>query len=169
MTVLVTTQYVTEAEECDLVALIAEGRLIAFDTPAGVRRMAYGGDIVEIETERVFDAVALTDSPLVHGVRQTGLRDFRVVVDDAGTAIPELVEAVKAAGGTVASTREARPSFEEVFTELVERHGRRLEAQAERSRGPGTRPTAGPPSAAEAAEPVATPTDPDAPAKDEAA
>ena len=130
VTVLVTTQYVTEAEECDLVALVAEGQLIAFDTPDGVRRQAFGGDIVEITTEGVFDAAALTDSPLVHGIRQNGLRDFRAVVDEAGTAIPELVAAVNAAGGEVVATREARPSFEEVFTELVERNGRRLEAKA---------------------------------------
>jgi len=33
VTAIVTTQYVTEAEECDLVVLISEGRRIAFGTP----------------------------------------------------------------------------------------------------------------------------------------
>ena len=176
VTALVTTQYVTEAEECDLVALIAEGRLIALDTPDGVRRQAFGGDMVEITTEGVFDAAALTDSELVHGVRQTGLRDFRAVVADAGTAIPELVAAVKGAGGEVVSTREARPSFEEVFTELVERNDRRIEAQAERDAATEPPADAEPGSAAPSQptpDPADGPTDasadPDAPAKDEAA
>jgi ABC-2 type transport system ATP-binding protein len=42
-TILVTTQYVTEAEECDQVALIAEGRLIALGTPDELRARANGG------------------------------------------------------------------------------------------------------------------------------
>ena len=34
---LVTTQYVTEAEYCDHVAVIAEGRVVAIDTPEDLR------------------------------------------------------------------------------------------------------------------------------------
>lgn len=120
-TILVTTQYVTEAEECDRVALISEGRLIALAEPDELRRSAYGGDIVEVTTEATFDATTLSPNPRVRAVRQTGLRDFRVVVDDAAVALPELVDAVGAAGGEVAAARETRPSFEEVFAELVER------------------------------------------------
>jgi ABC-2 type transport system ATP-binding protein len=39
-TFLVTTQYVSEAEECDYVALLAEGRLIALGTPDELRARA---------------------------------------------------------------------------------------------------------------------------------
>jgi ABC-2 type transport system ATP-binding protein len=46
VTAVVTTQYVTEAEECDYVALVAKGRLIAFGTPAEVRKEALGGEVV---------------------------------------------------------------------------------------------------------------------------
>ena len=42
-TILVTTQYVSEAEECDYVALLAEGRLIALGTPDELRARANGG------------------------------------------------------------------------------------------------------------------------------
>ena len=55
-TLLVTTQYVSEAESCDMVALISGGRLIALATPEELRREAMGGDIVEIETTDAFDA-----------------------------------------------------------------------------------------------------------------
>ena len=41
-TMLVTTQYVNEAESCDLVALIAGGRLLALATPDDLRREAIG-------------------------------------------------------------------------------------------------------------------------------
>ena len=54
-TLIVTTQYVNEAESCDRVALIADGRLLALATPDELRREAVGGDIVVIETAAIFD------------------------------------------------------------------------------------------------------------------
>ena len=44
-----------------------------------------------------------------------------MVVDDAGTATPDVVEAIRARGGEVVSAREERPSFDDVFAALVER------------------------------------------------
>ena len=118
---LVTTQYVNEAESCDLVALIAGGRLLALATPDDLRREASGGDVIGIETAALFDGGLLEDLPFVRGVRQTGPRHLTVIVDDAGPATPDVVDAIQARGGEVASAREERPSFDEVFTALVER------------------------------------------------
>jgi ABC-2 type transport system ATP-binding protein len=121
VSVVVTTQYVTEIEECDRVALMSEGKLIALDSPGGLRRAAFGGDIVEIVTAGTFDASVLPPDPRVHTIRQTGLREFRVAVDDAAASLPDLVDAVTAAGGQIETAREERPSFDEVFAELVKR------------------------------------------------
>jgi ABC-2 type transport system ATP-binding protein len=120
VTILATTQYVTEAEECDEVALIAHGRVLAFGTPDALRRQAIGGEELELTTDQPFDATVLASLPSVRHVQQTGLRDFRVIVDDAGQATPEVVDAVAKAGAEVGSVREYRPSFEDVFTRLVE-------------------------------------------------
>ncbi|MEA2674126.1 MAG: type transport system ATP-binding protein [Chloroflexota bacterium] len=121
VTSIVTTQYVTEAEECSLVALIAAGHLIAFGTPDEVRRLALGGEVVEVTTTGMFDATTLASEPGILGVNQTGPRDFRLVVEDAGRASADIVQAIAGAGGEVDVVREVRPSFEEVFTGLVER------------------------------------------------
>jgi len=59
VTVIVTTQYVSEAEYCDAVALISEGNLIAFATPQDMRRQALGGEVIEVETNAPIDARAL--------------------------------------------------------------------------------------------------------------
>ncbi len=54
-----------------------------------------------------------------------------VVVDDAGPALPDVVEAVGAKGGEVVSAREERSSFDDVFARLVERDAQqRREADA---------------------------------------
>jgi ABC-2 type transport system ATP-binding protein len=120
-TLIVTTQYVTEAEECDLVALIAGGQLIALAQPEELRRQATGGDIIEIETAGAFDVGVLKQLPHVSAVDQRGPRTVRVTVDDAGAATPDVVTAVTEAGGDVLSAREYRLSFDEVFAELVGR------------------------------------------------
>ena len=121
VTVVVTTQYVTEAEECDYVALVAEGRLIAYGTPAEVRKLALGGEVVEVTMHSLFDASTLHSGAGVHSVRQTGPKSFQLVVEDAGTATPDAIQAMAEAGAEVESIREYRPSFEDVFTALVER------------------------------------------------
>ena len=120
-TLLVTTQYLSEAELCDHVALIANGRLVAHDTPEGLRRSAIGGDLIDIETVAPFEASALGDVPAVVSSDQLGPRHFRVVVEDAGTATPLVVEAIGERGGEVDSAREHRPTFDEIFAELVHR------------------------------------------------
>ncbi|HEX5147560.1 MAG TPA: ABC transporter ATP-binding protein [Candidatus Limnocylindrales bacterium] len=135
-TLVVTTQYVNEAEACDTVALITEGQLIALATPDELRRQAMGGDIIEIETAAIFDATQLSDLPFIREARQLGPRHLRVAVDDAGSAIPDVVEAVERHDGEVTSAREERPTFDEVFARLVERHRRvRTESDAESGSG----------------------------------
>src|SRR5512140_3952477 len=49
-TLFITTQYVNEATYCDLIGVMQDGRLIAVDTPVGLRHRAYGGDMVDLVT-----------------------------------------------------------------------------------------------------------------------
>jgi len=121
-TLLVTTQHVSEAEECDMVALIVGGTIIALATPDELRRSATNGDLLDIETETIFDANDLVGGEGVREVRQDGPRHFRVVVDEAGAGLPDVVERIKSAGVEVASAREHRLSFDEIFGVLVARH-----------------------------------------------
>ncbi len=120
-TLLVTTQYVTEAEQCDMVALIAGGRLVALGTPADLRRQAIGGEVIEIETAAAFDPEPLAGRNGINAVRSTGSRTFVVVTDDVATVTPQLDDLVAAAGARLVAAREIHPTFDEVFTTLVER------------------------------------------------
>jgi ABC-2 type transport system ATP-binding protein len=129
-TLLVTTQYVAEAEQCDAVALIAGGRLVALGTPSELRRAATGGDVIEVETEGPFDPAPLAGREGITNVRSTGVRTFRVVTDDAGTTTAALDDLVAGAGGQLQAAREVHPTFDEVFTTLVERDRGAQEAMA---------------------------------------
>jgi ABC-2 type transport system ATP-binding protein len=118
-TLVVTTQYVGEAEYCDAVAVLSHGRLIALAPPEDLRHQALGGEVIEIETAQAYDASILEQVSGVRAIRQSSPRRFLVVADDAGAATPRLLQAIQAAGVEVLSSSEYRPSFDEVFAELV--------------------------------------------------
>lgn len=125
VTILITTQYVGEAEYCDAVALISQGQLVAHATPSDLRRHALGGEVVEVGTRQPFDVRALMPIDGVVSVRQTGPAQLLVIAHDAGLASPKINDAVTAAGGEVEYSREYRPNFDEVFTALVTAHAER--------------------------------------------
>ena len=127
-TILVTTQYVQEAEECDDVALIAEGRVIARAAPDELRREALGGQQIEVETVKLFDGSVLEQVAGVIAIHQLDARRLRITVDDAAEGLPTVVDSITAAGGEVARAEELRPSFDEVFAALVERAKRDSDA-----------------------------------------
>lgn len=120
-TLVVTTQYVVDADRCDLVALIAEGRLLAFAPPADLRRSALGGEVVRVEVEEDWDGRPLAAVPVVSRVHRVAPGRFWVVVDNAGRATPDIIGAVRASGVEILSVREYRPTFDEVFATLVHR------------------------------------------------
>ena len=122
-TLVVTTQYVGEAEYCDRVAVLANGQLVALATPEDLRRSAIGGDVVQVATAQPFDGDLLRQVAGVRNIDQTTPRHLLVVTDDAGETIPRLVQEVSKAGGEVVSSSEYRPSFDEVFAKLVANGG----------------------------------------------
>ncbi len=131
-TLLVTTQHVAEAEECDAVALITDGELVALDQPANLRRLAFGGELLELEARHALEPDALAGVAGVLEVRQAAPRRLLIVVEDAATATPRIIDGIKAKGVEVVGLVEYRPSFDETFEVLVERRrSERGQASAE--------------------------------------
>jgi ABC-2 type transport system ATP-binding protein len=122
-TLFVTTQYVAETAYCDLVGVMAEGRLLVVDTPDGLRHRAFGGDMVDLQTGERADfrtLIELRDLPFVRRVvRAQEDSGLRLVVDEASTAIPALLEWCQAHNVPVESVQEYAPPFDDVFVELV--------------------------------------------------
>lgn len=124
-TLVITTQYVSEAAYCDLVAVIVAGRLVALDHPDGLRQKAFGGDVVTLTTTAPLDPLVIGDLRAMPSVREasregTEGRGLRVVVEQADTAIPRLQDWFSARRISLESIREHHPPFEDVFVHLVE-------------------------------------------------
>ncbi|MGI8872991.1 MAG: ABC transporter ATP-binding protein [Egibacteraceae bacterium] len=124
-TLVVTTQYVSEASYCDLVAVLVDGRLIAFDPPDALRQRAFGGEVVTLTATAPFDPLLirrLHELESVRTVAQEGDdgRSLRIVVDEAGTAIPRLQDWFSGRDAELVSISQDHPPFDEVFVRLVE-------------------------------------------------
>jgi ABC-2 type transport system ATP-binding protein len=123
-TLFITTQYVAEAAYCDQVGVMARGRLLLVASPDGLRRHAFGGELVDLRTkERLTYKDLRTLGKLAFVQRKvTRLEDghtIRLVVDDASTAILALLEWCRQEYVTVESVEECLPPFDDVFVELV--------------------------------------------------
>jgi ABC-2 type transport system ATP-binding protein len=122
-TIFITTQYVSEADHCDLVGVQSNGRLLLVDTPQGLRHHAYGGDMVDLQTVEPFDFKAesmLRSLPFVRAnTARTGSNSMRIIVGSASTDIPEIMKWSQQQDIQVKALEEYTPSFEDVFVELV--------------------------------------------------
>jgi ABC-2 type transport system ATP-binding protein len=126
-TLFVTTQYVAEAAYCDIVGLLVNGQLLALGTPEALRRRAFGGDTLDLRTARRLDSRILERMrrfPFVSEVTRTGEDHLRVVVTEASTALPTLVEWCEEQGVGVKAVQEYLPPFDDVFVQLVEKEAR---------------------------------------------
>lgn len=120
----ITTQYVGEAAFCDLVGVMYEGRLLMIETPDGLRRKAYGGDLIGIRTNeeiRYEHRHQLENLPFVRGkVKIISDQEVEVIVEDADTAVASLLEWCQAQNLTVAMLEQQSPSFDDVFIRIIE-------------------------------------------------
>lgn len=125
-TLFVTTQYVGEAAYCDFVGVMSEGELLSVNTPEGLRREAYGGDIVKLGSTERIDYQFRQEVQNLPGLKSKILNatdyEIQMLVDDAATATPYLVEYFKDRRKSINSIEGYFPSYDDVFVKLIEKH-----------------------------------------------
>jgi ABC-2 type transport system ATP-binding protein len=110
VTVFVTTHYLDEAEHCDRIAIMNEGRIVALDAPDALKSTV-GADRVRLRTENDTAAVKqLRDSFGIDATVHDGSVTFAIA--DGGAFVPRLFERLDIAIDTVTVTR---PSLDDVF------------------------------------------------------
>lgn len=124
-TLFVTTQYVGEAAYCDYVGVMAEGRLLTVDTPERLRRTAIGGDMIDIVLQEALPAALLYElrahELVQHRLNFLAAAAYRLTVEDAKTALPELMRWFEGHQLSVTSVGEFVPQFDDIFVELIKR------------------------------------------------
>jgi ABC-2 type transport system ATP-binding protein len=127
-TVFVTTHYMDEAEHCHRIALVYRGRIIARNSPQGLRRDMRAGSLLEVECDRPLAAVrAAKGLDFVWEVSLFG-KNVHILVDDADRDARPLGEALGRAGIAVEALRPVALSLEDLFVLFVAMHDQRVKA-----------------------------------------
>jgi len=122
-TMLLTTHYMAEADElCDRLAIIDQGRVLACDTPANLKRRVQKFPIFELSLAPGADGVA--ELGQLAGVHQATKAETPTTVElkvalEEEAAIGAVVQSVVTRGGKILTLRKVEPTLEDVFIELV--------------------------------------------------
>lgn len=118
VTILISTSYLDEAERCARVALLNRGKLLACDTPEGVKGLMRE-QILQVRSPDAREVSAVVRGRL-RGA-SVGLFGDRVHVacPDAAAARKEIEEACRGADLQILESRVVEPSLEDVFVSVV--------------------------------------------------
>jgi ABC-2 type transport system ATP-binding protein len=128
ITVFLTTHYLEEADGlCDRIGIIDHGKIVALDTPAGLKRKV-GGDVIELKVESETDFVPMLST--VEGVLEAKREDgtYRIKAMKGEALIPKVLLSVTNAGGVVTNVVLHRPSLDQAFLEFTGRSLRDAES-----------------------------------------
>lgn len=116
MTVFVSTPYMDEAELCSRIAFMHHGRIVACDSPQGLKQ-AYPYKVLELQASGKKIKQALADCRLLE-VNAFGDK-YHLVTHDAAAAGQQVQAALAAAGIPLLSLHEIAPALEDVFVSLA--------------------------------------------------
>jgi ABC-2 type transport system ATP-binding protein len=127
ITVFLTTHYLEEADGlCDRIAIIDHGRIIALDTPEGLKR-AVGGDVLSlgVTSDRDLTEVIRNVPGVLSVKREDGT--YRIKAPKGEELTPLVLKAVWDQGATVTSVNLSHPTLDQAFLEYTGRSMRDAE------------------------------------------
>ncbi len=123
MTIVVTTHLMEEAERCDRVAILHEGRLVALGTPAELKSQI-GGDVISLTTPHPQELKEKIETHFGGSVTRVD-QVLRIERARGHEFIPQLVAAFP---DDISSVTLGRPTLEDVF---IKQTGHRFWAERE--------------------------------------
>jgi ABC-2 type transport system ATP-binding protein len=128
ITVFVATPYMDEADRCDEIAFMTQGRIILRDTPSGMKQRV-PGRVVEVAVSDYRTAMeVLRELPCVVSLEVSGEMLRVLVRRDAGACESTMRCALTGAGLTVAHVTPVATDLEMAFATLIPAAGSDLDA-----------------------------------------
>jgi ABC-2 type transport system ATP-binding protein len=120
-TIFITTHYMDEAEHCNRVAFMYRSKLMAMDTPAGLKTTYLHGSAWDLAANPLLETV--DELSKTDGVAQASLHGDRahVILDAAKWSNDSLTRYLAGKGITVNSIETVQSTLEDVFTLLAHR------------------------------------------------
>jgi len=124
-TIFVSTHYMDEAENCNRLALMYRGKVIALGTPAELKHGLTGHSLMQLDTKDPLETMRTLEA--VEGVRDVAVfgGGLHVTVADAAGADARIRQALSAKKIEVQRLERIEPSMEDVFVAMIESEERK--------------------------------------------
>jgi len=139
-TIMVTTHYMDEAELCDTLGFIYQGRLIAQGSPAVIKTTTFRQPVVEVEVadpRAAADVLAEWDG--IEEVLRVGTR-LRLVLAGECVDVADVAAFLARAGHEVRFAHDVEPSVEDLFVSFVDKQRKARLREQLRALDPAGRP-----------------------------
>ena len=126
-TILLTTHYMEEADQLsDRIGIIDTGKIIALDTPAGLKQRINQKEIIRLEVsgwqayigERLL-ALQEVENLIVHRQAEADMWEVNMQATNSRTVLPKLMESISQNGTRLVNMNIVKPSLEDVFIHLT--------------------------------------------------
>ncbi len=117
VTILVTTHYMDEAEYCERVGVMRDGKLLAMDTPTNLKRSIITGDVWEVYVHPLETGLEILTA--MTGVERVGLAGDHLRVISSRVEKEALQSLLSGSGLRVDKIERGEPTLEDVFLSLA--------------------------------------------------
>ncbi len=117
VTILVTTHYMDEAEYCERVAVMRDGKLLAMDTPTNLKKSIITGDVWEVYAHPLEKGLEILSA--MDGVERVGLAGDHLRVISSQVEKDAMQSLLSREGLSVEKIERGEPTLEDVFLALA--------------------------------------------------
>jgi ABC-2 type transport system ATP-binding protein len=117
VTILVTTHYMDEAEYCERVAVMRDGKLLAMDTPTNLKHSIIKGDVWEVYAQPLEKGLEILAA--IEGVERVGLAGDHLRVISLKVKKEALQDILSREKLWVEKIERGEPTLEDVFLSLA--------------------------------------------------
>ncbi len=117
VTILVTTHYMDEAEYCERVGVMRDGKLLAIDTPTNLKKNMITGDVWEVYAQPLERGLEILSA--MQGVERVGLAGDHLRTISSQVNEEAMQSLLSRAGISVEKIERGEPTLEDVFLSLA--------------------------------------------------
>jgi ABC-2 type transport system ATP-binding protein len=117
VTILVTTHYMDEAEYCERVGVMRDGKLLAMDTPTNLKKSIITGDVWEVFARPLERGLEILSA--MEGVERVGLAGDHLRVISQRVDEEAMQSLLSREGISVEKIERGEPTLEDVFLSLA--------------------------------------------------
>jgi ABC-2 type transport system ATP-binding protein len=126
-TILLTTHYMEEADQLsDRIGIIDQGRVIALDTPEGLKERIRQKDVIRMEISGwhsemagALQALPQVDNVVARRMENEALYEVSLQADSSRAILPGVIQHINQNGTRLVNLNIVKPSLEDVFISLT--------------------------------------------------